>query len=383
MKIIRVGGVDERRYDGECFARQTNKDFLTAVLGDGRVKRIHFLSREAEVRSMKESTESGRKTPSDVLSRLDQFAFEAPTMSMFVRAAHSAFAGHLPLALSPEVLWFIVAQEVASHVKMFPDKYAHLFTTKAAEKQKIVVRDDTLSYDQPCDWLGSIPLVRQPLREKLPTGIMELCLPHFSTQTPETEAASLVAFMDAVSEYYSFEWVTLCGIPAFRLEGERHDWGKLLGSVRGLKEHISGLTAYFSGLEQVFSKILSEYDGDKSDEFFWSSFYKVNNGSGGPYVNGWINLLYAHKFSWENERKNYVYRQKPVEQAALESVMSSRSFGGTTTNQFPSNVAVVDFQWRYHEREIPMLFAAGIFNPEIVDDFITPRLGVAVIEKNQ
>ncbi|MBT5338202.1 DUF4419 domain-containing protein [Candidatus Falkowbacteria bacterium] len=380
MRVIEIPGVEKR----EVPLRQVpNEAFLKSVIGEGTIKKTHFLSRSDLVNLKTEFDGVDIKNMSDdqrsrYWDERDNF-FSAATVSHFVQAAHLAFANHVPFSLSPEVLWYAIAHEIAFHVKDNTAQYAHLFTDTPGAKQLIEVRDDTFVYEDQNDWLSAINKFRKPLRERMPTGIMELCLPQFSTLTPESETAITVTFMDTVSEYFHFRFSTLCGIPSFRMEGTVDDWKLLAGSVRALSGHITGLTQYFTVLQEVLDKLVVEYESTRPDLDFWDSFYKIGHGSGGPYVNGWVNILFAHGYIWKSE-EGTKFRIK-TKWKNVADCQRGGSFGGTTTNQFPSHVSKVDFIWNYYGKHIPMMLISGVFGTEMEDGFLTPKLGVGVIEK--
>ncbi|OGZ95956.1 MAG: hypothetical protein A3I44_05230 [Candidatus Sungbacteria bacterium RIFCSPLOWO2_02_FULL_51_17] len=252
--------------------------------------------------------------------------------------------------------------------------YANMFTTTPGEKQKIVVRDDSLVYGEANNWERSIGFVKAPLRERIsPTVLLEF-LPQFSTMNVESEAATLVSFMDVVSKYYDFEWQTMCGIPAVRLEGTAKDWELLRDGARLLARRFPPLAGYFNDLVPVLDALAAAAAGVPVRNSFWKSLYKFNEGSGGPYVGGWITAFFAYlkdgglgvpqmrsEFNWERERV----------------------FGGLTTDMFPPHVSKVDFVWDYYGTELLMSFAGGILGIDLDDGFLRPRLGIAVVERGR
>lgn len=335
-----------------------NTAFLHEVLGSP--KRTHFVSRS--VLNQAENNEG------------DQFDFPGKivTVSQFVQAAHQAFGEHVPLSLNPDVIWYTIVHEMAVLVKSDPRKYAHLFTGSPDEQKLIEVRDDSLIYGGNNDWLRSINLVRQPLRENMADFSIQLFLPTFSTSTPESETAVLVTFMDVVSKYYKFQWTTRCGIPSIRLEGDASDWTKLVAQTYSLSEVFTDLKPYFKDLLPVLQEIARTAQNGNVDGEFWGSLYKYNSESGGDSVTGWITAFFAYiqtpegfklkrKFDWRDEIRH--------------------GWGsGIATNHFSSHVSKVPFIWDYFGTKIPMAFAAGIFGVDY-DGYLSPRLGFGVYEQ--
>jgi hypothetical protein len=142
--------------------------------------------------------------------------------------------------------------------------------------------------------------------------------------------------------------------------------------------------------------------GNKVDNDFWASIYKVDNGSGGPYNNGWFNNFYAHHYgmdyrtrqfvaNFKNEQGSYDYTlmdgngykiSEYNNQGYFPGKRGGGRYGGPKLNNFPSNLSNVPFTWKYLGSEIPMAFVGGVTGVEMVDGFLTPRLGISVVELN-
>ncbi|MEE4419332.1 DUF4419 domain-containing protein [Streptomyces bugieae] len=282
-----------------------------------------------------------------------------PTSSLLLRALHTCFTAHLPLSLSPDVLWYAVVHEVAVHIRLNPETYEGIFTETPGHRQTIVVRDDSA----PLDWERSINLVQQPLRARIGDEAADLFQPTFSTTTDTDATAMLVALMDVVSPYYRFRWQTLCGIPRIRLEGTDRDWRLLAARVRELAEWFEGLRPWFTALQPVLDAIWATASGWGVDLDFWRSLYKWESASGGDRVTGWITAFFAHRYTDDGPRP------KP-------------SFGPGTTaeDDFPSHVSQVPFRWETPTGTLDMAFLGGILGIEREGEWIRPQLGHAVVE---
>ncbi|MFE2283719.1 DUF4419 domain-containing protein [Streptomyces sp. NPDC059443] len=282
-----------------------------------------------------------------------------PASSLLLRAIHLCFTAHLPLSLSPDLLWYAVVHEVAVHVRLNSDAYAGLFTETPGHQQSITVRDDLA----PLDWGRSIDLVQQPLRARVGDDVADLFQPAFSTTAPTDATVALVALMDVVSPYYRFRWVTLCGIPRIRLEGTDRDWRLLAGRVRELEGWFDGLRPWFTALHPVLDAISAAAAGWGTDQAFWRSLYKWESDSGGDRVTGWINAFFAHRYT-------------------VDGPSPKRSFGPGTTDEedFPSHVSRVPFRWETIVGTSEMAFLGGVLGIEREGEWIRPRLGHAVVE---
>jgi Domain of unknown function (DUF4419) len=342
----------------------SNQEYMAAVLG--APQRFHYASRD-KLCVVSHAAAS-------YFDDGDPYAEDhgVATVSLGIQAIHQAFAAHVPLSLTPDLLWYLVVHEVAEHVRQNPGRYTGTFTRAAEWQQTVVTRDDRLRQDDPSCWPQSIGLVRDPLRAGIGEYSMELFLPQFSTTTEEAETALLIALMDVASPYYRYEWYTACGIPQIRLDGTAADWQSLHFRADQLAREFAGLSGYFTELLPVLQAIAETASGTTPDENFWRSIYKHMNSSGGMFVTGWITAFLAyiklpdgsqlkHEFDWRSQMSN--------------------PWGGYKTNWFPSHVSKVQFVWDEDGTWHDMTLAAGITGVDLDDDtFLAPRLGFAVTE---
>jgi hypothetical protein len=364
------------------FQTQKSEQFITNVIGE--VKRIHLNSRseiilpEREVKFQKGYLEqlSPEKREEVIANAKKDRDKPTSTVSNFVMALHNAFDKHIPFSLSPEVIMMIISQEVAQYIKDHSSEadIAALVTNSPDQKQNIDVRVDHFVYEKENSWLEGIIQFRDKLMETVPSTTLEYMLPKFSNGSLETEVAHLVSFMDAASNHFEYSMTTMCGIPSFKVEGTAEDWDKIIKAATNLKEILPGLNPYFTSLIPILKEIRNTSDGGKVDDEFWSSIYKLNGVSGGPYSNGWFNNFYAYIHYTEWTTGKYSVKLKTPEECKHGMYFSSK-----LTN-FPSNLSVVPFTWKYFTQKIPMLFVAGITSVELNDGFLTPKLGVAVVE---
>lgn len=385
MRIFNIPKIETKTPKTEL---SKSEDFVTEVVGNP--KRIHF------------NTSGGISLPQkslspymeDVLNRspvsvreerrlkaVKEINRPTSTVSRFVMALHNAFAEHVPFTLSPEVIMMIMSQEVAQYVKDHSTEanVASLFTKTPNEKQKINVEVNHFIYENENPWLEGVVQFRDKLIETVPSSVLEYMLPKFSNTSLETEVAHLVSFMDAASKYYEYSMSTLCGIPSFKVEESADDWDKMILSSNKLAELIPGLKDYFNNLTPVLREIRNVADGNKVDNEYWSSIYKENNGSGGPHSNGWFTNFFAHIYY-----QNWQTKEKKVDLKTEKSYWTGRGPGhGFKLNMFPSNISNVPFIWNYYSKEIPMSFVAGISSVEMNEGFLTPKLGVLILERNE
>jgi len=292
--------------------------------------------------------------------------------SLFFHAVHACFANHYPLALSPEVLMYLVLHEVAVTVKQNPDEYRDLFTT-SAEKEIIRVRHDGLvPGHSDTAWLDVLPMFETEMGKLVPSTVLTNALPSFSTHTPVSRAASMVAFMDAASPYYDYRVMTCCGIPRIRLLGQPEDYVKLLNSCIALAPMFpKHLGEYFNHLIPVLYTIAAQANGAPFDNDFWSSIYKHLSGSGTDDMTGWITAFLNYTLKDDNK---FI----PKDAKLYDWEKGLTRYSGYDCTAVPSHLSRVNFTWEYLGGEMPMEFIGGILAITKVDSFVTPTMGFAV-----
>lgn len=278
--------------------------------------------------------------------------------SLLLRALHLCFCAHLPLSLSPDLLWYAVVHEAATHVRLNGDASAGLFAAVPGEKRTLTVQDDRLLSDG--DWQRALHLFQPLLRERIGDPAADLFRPDFSTTTPADASATLVALMDVISPYYDFRVVTLCGIPRIRLEGTAADWRLLADRAQELAERFEGLRGWLRALRPVLEAIAATAAGGPVDEEFWRSIYKWKSSSGGSEVTGWITAFFAHRYSSDGP----------------EPAVGDR----IGEEKFPSHLSLVPFEWKRPDAALRMVFAGGVLGIEREGAWVRPRLGFAVLE---
>ena len=294
--------------------------------------------------------------------------------SLFFQAVHECFSNHYALTLRPEVLMHIIVHEVAYTVKANVSDYRHLFT-RLVEKDRIDVRHDGLRLGDPnSPWGEAIDLFEKPLAERMPSDIMAHLLPPFTTATPESRTASLVAFMDAASPYYDYHTHTMCGIPEVRLAGAADDYRRLRNAAGKLAETFGKhLEAYFHHLLPVLDELVRTAEGGHPDERFWSSIYKHESHSGSSVFNGWISAF----VNYVNTGDKTVVKRPDIYD--WTDMAGGWGIKGLSLGSVPSQVCAVPFNWHYYGETKKMLFAGGPLGVEEQDGAVMPVLSYAVL----
>jgi len=289
----------------------------------------------------------------------------------FVAAVDAAFRLHLPLALSPDHLWLLVAQGFSRIVNQDPEGMRAGFVRHEGTIPLEVRRDDFVAGSRTNDWPAVFAEFSRQIRDHIGEANHADLVPDFTTTGPVERAASEIVLMEAMQSYFEYRMMTLCGIPEVRLEGTREDWWKLaactdrLGSRHGCTWWTDHLTPW---LERV-----AACAGGADDPELWRSIYKVENRSGGPYATGWITQCFPYLQAGGDgatERNRYLGRP----------VLGRGEHGGVTMDEWPGGLSRAPFEWRYFAQVRSMAFVAGFthMTQDAATSAVRPAIGWAV-----
>jgi len=202
----------------------------------------------------------------------------------FLAAAWCAYAEHRPLVLTPDAVWLCLAQGFAAHVGQHAE----------ALRTRLVVRgDDFRDVSADGAWLEVFAAFSQQLAEHIgPRRDLVVC--DFSTTGPIERAASELVLMDAMQQYFHYEYHVICGIPEITLEGTVADWESVRRRAHVFAEY--ELEWWTSVLAPVLDEFVAAAEG-RPDLAFWRHFFENSDGDGcggGPQLHGWLLLLFPY-----------------------------------------------------------------------------------------
>jgi len=210
---------------------------------------------------------------------------------------------HAGLVIRPEMFWFIVANQLAQHIKDNPEPYRNIFTVS---QDKTVLEFVVSNPDQ-----LNISMILERLQKVIPgiddfnaDMIINAFNPTFTTSTPKSQVAIAASFCEAMEAYYSY-CTSKCGISKVRVLGTPADWLKMANHCIQLRAIMSvgqlpQLDTYLETLSRRFSEIAN------MNQATWKDFFRmVQCGSGhDDVITGWVGDLYALTTPQETTRSN-------------------------------------------------------------------------------
>lgn len=267
-------------------------------------------------------------------------------MNPFLGTLHAAFDQHYPVAISPDDVWLCIAQGFALHVNANAGELRKQFV--AHEGKLLLTHENKYTKGSPDnDWTESFSWFSDQIRERVGKK-RDLIVSGFSTTGPIEKAASEIVLMEAMQHFFEYRELTLCGIPQVTLLGTVDDWKSIRTRTMALSEF--GLTWWTDSLIPVLDQFILAAQ-DKPNMDFWPSFYKWENGSGGPHISGFVNRFFP--YIKDKDAKDYT-RKNPM----LSETVGNR-YRGLGVDNFPIGLSVVPFTWDYYGTEYNMEFLGG------------------------
>jgi Domain of unknown function (DUF4419) len=296
-----------------------------------------------------------------------------------VGATWTAFNDHRPLVLSPDVIWLTIAQGLAIHINQQSERLRPLFVTHSGKRTLRVRRDDFVKGSPENPWGEVIEDFSRQIGEH--TGPKhELIVADFSTTGAVERVASEVVLMDAMQNYFEFKLRSRCGIPTITLEGTVGDWEAIRSRLDGFRDF--DLSWWTDLLRPILDHFVSAASGTP-DRAFWRSILKVNGGSGGPYLTGWLLRLFPYLQSMEYETEpsfRLTGRWINHRNTFLAEGRDDEPFAGVTTERLPGSLSRAPFLWEYLDRRFNYEFIAGMIGIEQDRQTmgLRPKIGWAV-----
>ena len=178
----------------------------------------------------------------------------------------TCFAEHRPLVLSPDMIWLLISQTIAGHVRRNSERLRRKFVDFNGQMDLCITTYDDLESEE-LDWTSLFSQFYDQINEhaKLTSGLLN----DFSTTGSVEKLASTATFMGMVESYFRFHvFDCICGIPEVTLLGTTEDWESVLEKSQILPK--LGLKSWYSWLEPIIKEFIRTSKGIPNIEF-WKS----------------------------------------------------------------------------------------------------------------
>lgn len=299
-------------------------------------------------------------------SSISDDQYISPTNNLLA-AINTAYDQHLPLVLSPDMIWLAIAQGLSLHIMNNAEELRHQFVNFEGKKE-IIVYENSFIKGKNNNWEGTFSTFSEEIKEYIGKK-RDLIVGDYSTTTNVTRAANEIVLMESMSNYFDYKVVTMCGIPEITILGTIDDWKSIKNRVQAMSEF--NLSWWTNVIEPVIDEFISAINGSPNVSF-WKDIFKERDSSGGPYFSGWITNFFPYLMNFSTEKFDIQNKFK-----------FSPFMDGLTTSRTPNGMSKVPFKWDYYGQIFNMELIAGFDGFKINESgAVVPNIGWAVRDTN-
>ena len=275
-----------------------------------------------------------------------------------ILAVHTSFAYHIPLELSPDVIFNTILQGVGSFISKHKNKKPY-----------------KIAHDHP-NWEATVLEIKNMLLDDSKnTNAYNVLNTSFTTTSTPSNIAHTCAFMETVRDQCDFVFVTQCGIPFIEITGTKRDWVALSKVLEPFLWDLN-LFRFNEEVQSLLLHFIRVFD-DEIDIAHWNNIYKFNGpaSSGSSIqVSGWI----AKFFLYIKNAINPMLEYQPLwSQPKLINEVQ------IPIADFPSGLTNTPFKWLNHGQTRDMSLVAGLIGITVNEmGAIKPELGWVVSQDN-
>ncbi len=275
------------------------------------------------------------------------------------KAIHDAYDNHIPIELTPDDIKLMILQGLAIHINENAEYFRKSLVNHEGKKKITVRRDDFIKGNLHNPWEQVFGEFANKIKEDIKDPeLVNMIQSPLTTSTDITIASFNIALMEMCQKFYSYGFVTCCGIPSITIKGSPNDWLSIMELVNYIEKFELGW--WTSKLKPVIKEFIDASNNNINKEF-WGNILKINGGSGGPFYDGWLINFFPYMVSGNKFRKS--------------------NFSRCTFN-FPSGLSSAPVEWLYLDTKFNMTFTAGFFGYSIEDGVIKPTISWAIHESH-
>jgi hypothetical protein len=223
----------------------------------------------------------------------------------FIQAIFSAYCDHYNLELSVDDFWLMIAQGVATHINIDPEKYRNIFVLHGGKKE-LKINIDNIGIKPHCadnrdKWPIVINQFAGMVNKNVNVDFVSLLTNPFTTSSHVEQTVFNCTLMESMKSYFSYKCYLSCGIPEITLRGSGDDFRNILIRLDKLQALLPDIKWWFDSMRPHIHQIINTIE-KKPDIDFWSKIcHYIGGGSGMSMLSGWITDFVPYKY---NERSN-------------------------------------------------------------------------------
>lgn len=189
----------------------------------------------------------------------------------FYRCVVEAYANHLSVALSPDMIWLLISQGFARYVNAHAEEVRPLLVSHSGTMDLAIVSETDLLSGS-ADWPKLVGGFAAQIDQYTKGDIAKTIAADFTTTGVAEHVASQITLMESVKSYFEYiVYYIACGIPSITLKGTPEDWQRVLDKTRQLRGY--GLDGWVKRLEPVLKEFVCAAEGHPRQKF-WQGMVK-------------------------------------------------------------------------------------------------------------
>ena len=208
---------------------------------------------------------------------------------------YSAYENHLPIRLTPDIIWLLIVQGFSHHVNYNSKELREKFVNFEGKKKLEIIIPKYHSYKQMKseDYAELFENLTEKIKENVGEELINTIDFNFSTSNEITKVVGYASIMSSLKKFFEFRgFCHMCNYPYIILEGKLEDWESILKKTKDLSKY--DLERWTSMLEIPLKEIIETKKGNINKQF-------------------WKNILYPDKIDEKIEIGVYEYKTIQVD----------------------------------------------------------------------
>ena len=192
-------------------------------------------------------------------------------ISNILQGFYSAYENHLPIRLTPDIIWLLIVQGFAQHVNFNAEYLRNKFVNFENKKTLEIIISKYHSYKQMKseDYESLFENLTDQIKSYVGEELINTLDFNFSTSNKITKIVGYTSIMSAMKKYFKFVgFCHMCNFPYIILEGSLEDWENILKKVKELEKY--DLKEWTEILETILKEIIETKKG-KINKDFWKN----------------------------------------------------------------------------------------------------------------
>ena len=192
-------------------------------------------------------------------------------ISNILQGFYSAYENHLPIRLTPDIIWLLIVQGFAQHINFNSEELRERFVNFENKKKLEVIISKYHSYKQMKseDYEDLFENLTEQIKAHIGAELVDTINFNFSNSNKITKLVGYTSVMSAKKQYFEYRgFCHMCNFPYIILEGKLEDWESILKKTKELSKY--DLKHWTDALESILLKIIETKKG-KIDKEFWKS----------------------------------------------------------------------------------------------------------------